>query len=121
MHQWEEQTLTLIRKVEMGMTFPGTNTIRSLADYLLIILLFITLPIGLAYSSFSTLLCGDTIQGELTQEDMDFFGMCIDEDKNKKAVGIESNISSQDATMKVFVVPTNEELEIANECKKFLI
>ncbi|MFO7636465.1 MAG: acetate kinase [Clostridia bacterium] len=56
----------------------------------------------------------------LITQDLDFFGVKIDEEKNKLAVGMEMDISAPGSTMKVLVIPTNEELEIAHECKKLL-
>lgn len=48
-------------------------------------------------------------------EGLEFLGINIDYEKNKRAVGggVEMEISSQDAHVKVFVIPTNEELVFA--------
>jgi len=45
-------------------------------------------------------------------EDMEYFGIKIDEEKNKVR-GKQADISSEDAKTKVLVIPTNEELMIA--------
>lgn len=46
----------------------------------------------------------------------EFLGIKIDEEKNKKAIrGAQMEISSDDSKIKVFVIPTNEELMIAKE------
>lgn len=45
-------------------------------------------------------------------KDMDYFGIKIDEEKNKIR-GQEADISAQDAKAKTLVIPTNEELMIA--------
>ncbi len=46
---------------------------------------------------------------------MEALGIKIDERKNKKAAGKEALISSEKSGVKVFVVPTNEELMIARD------
>ena len=51
--------------------------------------------------------------------DMDFFGIKIDEEKNKVR-GKEMDISTPDATVRTLVIPTNEELEIARETVKLV-
>ena len=47
-------------------------------------------------------------------EQLEFFGVKIDDEKNKIR-GEEVEISSEDSRVKVYVVPTNEELMIARE------
>jgi len=44
---------------------------------------------------------------------LDVFGIKIDEEKNEKAAGCEGEISATDSSVKVFAIPTNEELVIA--------
>jgi acetate kinase len=44
---------------------------------------------------------------------MDWLGIKIDEKANERAVGCEKDISAADGRVKVFVIPTNEELVIA--------
>lgn len=48
-------------------------------------------------------------------DEMDFFGIKIDLDKNNVRARKIEEIQTQDATTKVLIVPTNEELEIANQ------
>ena len=48
---------------------------------------------------------------------LEFFGVKIDEEKNKEK-GEEMEISTADSQVKVFVIPTNEELMIARETAK---
>lgn len=51
---------------------------------------------------------------EMILQDMDFFGISIDNDKNYKAPrGENVDISSIDSKVKVCIIPTNEELVIA--------
>ncbi len=52
-------------------------------------------------------------------DNMDFLGIKIDPDKNKIR-GREIDISTPDATVKTFVIPTNEELAIARETMRLL-
>jgi acetate kinase len=50
---------------------------------------------------------------EKSLSNMEMFGIKIDIEKNKKIIGKEGEISSEDSKVKVFVIPTNEELRIA--------
>lgn len=49
--------------------------------------------------------------------DMDYLGITLDETLNDKARGVEGVISSPENRVKVMVVPTNEELVIAEDTK----
>ncbi len=51
---------------------------------------------------------------------LEWFGICIDEEKNKNARGKEVDISTNDARVKTLVIPTNEELEIAKQTLKLI-
>ncbi len=46
---------------------------------------------------------------------LEFLGVKIDEQANKDAFAVEAKISSEDSKVQVYVVPTNEELAIAQE------
>ena len=50
---------------------------------------------------------------------LEFFGVKIDEEKNKTR-GEEAEISSKDSKIKVYTIPTNEELMIARETMRHL-
>lgn len=53
---------------------------------------------------------------EVVCQDMDFLGISIDKDKNNvRSAGIR-DVSGPDSKVRVLVIPTNEELEIAKEC-----
>ncbi len=52
--------------------------------------------------------------------DLDQLGIQIDEAKNQAAQGEEAEISAANSKVKVFVIPTNEELVVAREVKRFL-
>jgi len=47
---------------------------------------------------------------------MDYLGITMDQPKNAaKSTGIQ-DIGTDDSKVRVLVIPTNEELEIANQC-----
>jgi len=50
---------------------------------------------------------------EKSLSNMEMFGIKIDIEKNKEITGKEGEISSENSKVKVFVIPTNEELRIA--------
>ncbi|MGM5629782.1 acetate kinase [Apibacter raozihei] len=54
--------------------------------------------------------------------DLDFFGIKLDEDKNKNLNSPDDvvEVQTNDSKIKILVIPTNEELEIANEALKFI-
>jgi acetate kinase len=47
-------------------------------------------------------------------------GIKIDAEKNNSTKAIEAVISAADSAVKIFVIPTNEELVVAREAKRFL-
>ncbi|MFH1379851.1 MAG: acetate kinase [bacterium] len=53
-------------------------------------------------------------------EGLEFFGIHIDDTAHIKKTGMPISISSPHSKIKVFVIPTNEELMIAREAKLFL-
>ncbi len=57
----------------------------------------------------------DSIARKLACQDMDFFGISIDEEKNNTRSKLIREINTPDAKTKVLVIPTNEELEIAKQ------
>lgn len=52
--------------------------------------------------------------------DMDFFGLHLDEDKNNNKQGEVWEINKVNTPVKILVVATNEELEIAQQCYELL-
>jgi acetate kinase len=48
-------------------------------------------------------------------KELSFFGLKIDDEKNNNAIGKQGIISTEDARVKVIVIPTNEELMIARD------
>ncbi|MBC8085537.1 MAG: acetate kinase [Hymenobacter sp.] len=62
----------------------------------------------------------DALVRQLVCQDMDFLGIRLDQEKNaQRAKGLRE-ISPVDAHVKVLIVPTNEELEIARQCVALL-
>ena len=51
---------------------------------------------------------------------LDNLGIKLDADKNNSCRATQSLISAADTTVKIFVIPTNEELVVAREAKRFL-
>jgi acetate kinase len=47
-------------------------------------------------------------------------GIKLDAEKNKSVRAVEAEISAPDSRVKIFVIPTNEELVVARETKRFL-
>jgi acetate kinase len=52
--------------------------------------------------------------------DMSFFGIHLDEGKNNLRASVLREINTDDSVVKVLVIPTNEELEIAEQCFELL-
>ena len=57
---------------------------------------------------------------KMVLEKLKFFGLEIDGEKNEAAVGVEADISSESAKIKTLVIPTNEELVIAQETERIV-
>jgi acetate kinase len=53
-------------------------------------------------------------------EGLEFLGIELDEGRNEDAVGVETLISKDKSKVKVFAIPTNEELVIAQETRKVI-
>lgn len=49
-----------------------------------------------------------------------FFGMKLDPKKNEAAIGKEMRISTDDSSVAVYVIPTDEELMIARDTKALI-
>lgn len=49
-------------------------------------------------------------------QEMGFLGIQLDSQKNQERSGAVREINMPDAKVKVLVIPTNEELEIARQC-----
>ncbi len=51
---------------------------------------------------------------------LEFLGIEMDEEKNRNARGVEAEITKDGSRVKVWVVPTNEELAIARDTKALI-
>jgi acetate kinase len=52
---------------------------------------------------------------------LEFLGVKIDPSRNEKAIGVESMVSADSSTVKIAVVPTDEELVIAGDTLEFAV
>lgn len=53
-------------------------------------------------------------------ENLEFLGIRIDDEKNEEAIRVEAEIQTDDSPVKIFSVPTNEELVIALDTKRII-
>ena len=53
-------------------------------------------------------------------EGLEFFGVEIDEKANEATVGVEGLISKKTGKVKVYAIPTNEELVIASDTARIV-
>ncbi|PJJ59913.1 acetate/propionate family kinase [Hymenobacter chitinivorans] len=63
----------------------------------------------------------DALVRRLACQDMDFFGLQLDEAQNQRRAPGLRDISSAGARARILVIPTNEELEIARQCAQLLL
>jgi len=63
----------------------------------------------------------DPLMRRMICDNMGFLGLSIDEEANKATVGRAGIISSKQSRVKVLVIPTDEELAIAEETRKCLL
>ncbi|MDB5134987.1 MAG: acetate kinase [Mucilaginibacter sp.] len=57
---------------------------------------------------------------EMVCKDMKYLGLDIDQDKNNMCITGIREINQRGSRVKILVIPTNEELEIANQCFELL-
>ena len=57
---------------------------------------------------------------EKALEGLEFFGIILDKEKNKKARKKEVDISDKESKVRILVIPTNEELVIARDTKEII-
>ncbi len=57
---------------------------------------------------------------KLSCENLGYMGIEINEEKNNEAIGMTMDISSDDALVRTFVIPTNEELVIARDTQQIV-
>jgi acetate kinase len=53
-------------------------------------------------------------------KDLDWFGIELDQNANDSAVGCDAEISKKDSSVRVFAIPTNEELVIAKDTARIV-
>ncbi|HUU04857.1 MAG TPA: acetate kinase [Patescibacteria group bacterium] len=61
------------------------------------------------------------IEREMILENMEFLGIVFDKNANQEAFGKFGTISKPDSRIRVMVIPTNEELEIAEQTLKVIV
>ena len=54
-------------------------------------------------------------------KNLDYLGIAIDDDKNNNPIDNQYDISSESANVKLLVIPTNEELEIARQSYQLMV
>ncbi len=57
----------------------------------------------------------DPLTREKCCEGLEIFGLVLDPDKNRTGRGTTRDIAKSDSPVRIFVIPTNEELEIARQ------
>jgi acetate kinase len=62
----------------------------------------------------------DPAMRELVCKDMDYLGIVMDAEKNRAHSKAIREVNAPDSRVKILVIPTNEELEIARQCYKLL-
>ncbi|WP_375435295.1 acetate/propionate family kinase [uncultured Hymenobacter sp.] len=62
----------------------------------------------------------DALVRKLVCQNLDYLGIQLDEEKNAERVKGIREISQENSRVKVLIVPTNEELEIARQCMELL-
>ena len=62
----------------------------------------------------------DSLTRQMICSEMEYLGISIDQHKNNQREDGVRDISADDATVKVLIVPTNEELEISVQCMDLL-
>ena len=107
------------RDVERAIAQGDERAISSLKEYDFIIAQYIAkMAVTMNGVDVITFTAGVGEKGPLSRkaicEKLEFFGVKIDEEKNKTR-GEEAEISSKDSKIKVYTIPTNEELMIARE------
>lgn len=63
----------------------------------------------------------DTLTRELTTRNMEYLGIHLDEEKNKAGGKGLYEINQPESPVKILVISTNEELEIARQCHALLV
>lgn len=62
----------------------------------------------------------DRLMRKLCSSDLDYLGIKLDETKNERRLDGLREINTTESPVKILVIPTNEELEIATQCYQLL-
>lgn len=62
----------------------------------------------------------DSLTRKLTATNLEFLGIELDEEKNNQRIPGIREINSNQSKVKILIVPTNEEIEIAHQCFQLL-
>ncbi len=62
----------------------------------------------------------DTLTRQLVTTNLEYLGINLDFEKNEQRINGIHEINKADSKVKILIVPTNEELEIANQCYQLL-
>jgi acetate kinase len=62
----------------------------------------------------------DSLTRKLVTSNLDYLGINLDTEKNEQRIEGIREINTADSKVKILIVPTNEELEIANQCYQLL-
>jgi acetate kinase len=62
----------------------------------------------------------DSLTRKLVTTNLDYLGINLDTEKNELRIHELHEINTADSKVKILIIPTNEELEIANQCYKLL-
>lgn len=62
----------------------------------------------------------DVVTRRLTTQSLEYLGIHLDEDRNKAGGKGVTEINTKDSPVKILIVSTNEELEIAKQCHELL-
>ena len=63
----------------------------------------------------------DRMLRELVCKDMDYLGILLNNEKNQDTVNVPREINQANSPVKILVIPTNEEVEIANQCYHMIV
>ncbi len=62
----------------------------------------------------------DRLMRQLCSSKLEYLGIQMDEEKNNRRLKVLHEINKEDSRVKILVIPTNEELEIATQCYQLL-
>lgn len=113
------------RDIEKAISLGDERAKDSLREYDYIIAQYIAkMAAAMNGVDVLTFTAGVGEKGPISRKDicshLEFMGIKIDPEKNETVINREGEISSDDSPVKIWVVPTNEELMIAREVKNLV-